>query len=55
MGTIVAMAVCEPSMYGTEWGRLDRSGKEIRPSMKAEVDIVPSARVINTYPLPRNL
>ena len=55
MGTIIAMAVCEPSMYGTEWGRLDRGGHEIKPSMKAQVDIVPSARIINTYPLPRNL
>jgi len=55
MGTVVGVSICEPNMYGSEWGRLDRSGKEIRPSMKAEVDIIPSARVINTYPLPRNL
>jgi hypothetical protein len=55
MGTIISVAVCEPSMYGTEWGKLDRTGKEIKPTMRANVDVVPSARVINTYPLPRNL
>ena len=53
--TRVPIAICEPVVYGSEWGKLDRTGEEIKPSMKAQVDIIPSARVINTFPLPRNL
>jgi len=30
-------------------------GEEIRIDMKAQVDIIPSARIVNTYPVPRNL
>jgi hypothetical protein len=51
----VPLPICEPDVYGSEWGKLDRTGEEIKPSMKAQVDIIPSARIINTYPLPRNL
>ncbi len=53
-GAASIVSICPPEVYGSEWGKLGRTGKEIKPSMKAQVDIIPSGRVINTYPLPRN-
>ena len=55
MGAIVAIPICEPDFYGYEVGKLDRVGEEIKPTMRAKVDIVPSGRIVNTYPLPKNL
>jgi len=49
------MAVCEPDMHGYEFGKLDRTGHEIKPTMRAKVDVIPSARIVRTYPLPKNL
>ncbi len=47
--------VCGPNFHGYAWGKLDRTGHEVKPTMRAKVDVIPSGRVINTYPLPRNL
>jgi len=55
MGTIIGIPICEPAMHGYEVGKLDRTGQEIKPTMRADVDVIPSARIINTYPLPKNL
>jgi hypothetical protein len=45
-GEDIPIPICAPTVYGSEWGKI---------SIKAQVDTVPCGRVINTYPLPRNL
>ena len=55
MGNIIGIPICEPDMYGDEWGQLSMKGHELKPSLKAKVDTTPSARIINTFPYPTNL
>jgi hypothetical protein len=51
----VAIPVCSPEMTADHIGNKNQTGREVKPSMKAIMDIQPSARVVHTFPPPSNL
>jgi len=55
MGALVYTPICEPGMTAHEVGTKATYAKEVKPSMKAIMDLQPSARVIKTFPRPINI
>jgi len=55
MGALVYTPICEPDMTANEVGTKATYAKEVTPSMKAIMDLQPSARTIKTFPRPINI